>query len=296
MNVLQIARPREPLGRVLVLGLTGAGFVVAFMLSYGIIRASIPAGFDAFTYWAVNPANPYAVHGYDESQQGFFTTPAYLMFLTPLHALPWAVFHGLVALGLAASLAWMCGPLTLLVLLLPPVQFELIAGNINLILGAAVLAGLRYPALFVVPLLTKVTPGIGLLWFVARREWRSLVVAVGVSGSVALVSFAIAPHLWFDWARLLLEIAPSSNPDGVIAIPFAVRAAAGAALVIAGGRMNQRWLAVGGSMLAVPVLWNWSLVAPVIGAMRRGATPGSRLSVRSPRRTGLDLAGSASAQ
>ena len=46
-------------------------------------------------------------------------------------------------------------------------------GNIHLLLGAVIVAGFRWPWLWALPLLTKVTPGVGLLWFALRREWRT---------------------------------------------------------------------------------------------------------------------------
>ena len=50
---------------------------------------------------------------------------------------------------------------------------ELAGGNISLLLAVAIVVGFRWPAAWAFVLLTKVTPGIGLLWFVVRREWRS---------------------------------------------------------------------------------------------------------------------------
>ncbi len=46
-------------------------------------------------------------------------------------------------------------------------------------MAAAIALGFRYPATWAFVLLAKVTPGIGLLWFLVRREWRNLAIALG---------------------------------------------------------------------------------------------------------------------
>ena len=49
-------------------------------------------------------------------------------------------------------------------------------------------SGFRYPWTWGFVLLTKVTPGVGLLWFAVRREWRALAIALGVTGAIVAVS------------------------------------------------------------------------------------------------------------
>ena len=63
----------------------------------------------------------------------------------------------------------------------------------------------RWPGTWSFVLLTKVTPGIGLLWFAARREWRNLAIALGVTAAIVAVSMAIDPALWRSWIELLLR-------------------------------------------------------------------------------------------
>jgi hypothetical protein len=75
-----------------------------------------------------------------------------------------------IAVGLtiaAAALAYLAGPLLVFMLAFPPVLIELQVGNIHFLLGLAVALGIRYPATSAFPLLTKVTPGIGVLMFAA---------------------------------------------------------------------------------------------------------------------------------
>jgi len=47
--------------------------------------------------------------------------------------------------------------------------------------------------------LTKVTPGVGLVWFAVRREWRSLAIAATATAVVVAVSAAVAPGAWAGW-------------------------------------------------------------------------------------------------
>ena len=75
---------------------------------------------------------------------------------------------GVAQIGLLAALV---GPLAVPLALTQPVRLELVFGNVNLLIAGAVLIGLRWPALWSIPILMKVTPAGGLLWFVARREW-----------------------------------------------------------------------------------------------------------------------------
>ena len=69
-----------------------------------------------------------------------------------------------------------------------PVSQEILIGNIHLLLAAAIVLGFRWPGTWAFVLLTKVTPGVGLLWFAVRREWRSLGIALGATAAIVAVS------------------------------------------------------------------------------------------------------------
>ena len=104
---------------------------------------------------------------------------------------------------LIVALAWTAGRLSLPLLLLQPVVASIALGNIEILMAAAIVAGFRYPATWSFILLSKVTPGVGLVWFAVRREWRSLGIALGVTAIIVAVSFVLAPQLWADWLALL---------------------------------------------------------------------------------------------
>ena len=76
---------------------------------------------------------------------------------------------------------------------------ELVGGNISLLLAVVIVVGFRGPPPGRLILLTKVTPGIGLLWFAVRREWRNLGIALGATVVVIAVSTAIDAGAWPEW-------------------------------------------------------------------------------------------------
>jgi hypothetical protein len=121
-------------------------------------------------------------------------------------------------------------------------------------LAAAIAAGFRYPATWAFVLLTKVTPGIGLLWFAVRREWRSVGIALAATILIAALSIALAPRLWFEWFDYLRS---SQQPTAMTALPIPLlwRLPFAIALVIWGARTNRRWTVPLAAWLALPVLW-----------------------------------------
>jgi hypothetical protein len=132
---------------------------------------------------------------------------------------------------------------------------ELAGGNIELLLAVAIVLGFRWPATWAFVLLTKVTPGVGLLWFVVRREWRSLAIVLGATAAIAAVSIVLAPAAWAQWPSVLAGIAGRSGTWAAVPIPLVVRLPFAVALVVWGARTNRRWTVPVASMLALPALW-----------------------------------------
>src|SRR5262249_7544794 len=137
-------------------------------------------------------------------------------------AIPWQVWVVAWATFLFCVYLWMSGRNWLPLLAFPPILFELSMGNIHLLLAAAIVLAFPWPAAWSFVLLTKVTPGVGLLWFGVRREWRALAIALGVTLAVVVVGFVLAPSAWLDWIRSLQQTEPSIGPN-VIPIPLAPR-------------------------------------------------------------------------
>jgi hypothetical protein len=236
-------------------------------------------GVDAFTYWSIDPLDPYTA-----TRPGvggaFFYSPAAALLAAPFKVLPWQVFIALWSMLLAAALVWQAGLWSGWALLMLPVFSEVAAGNIHLLLGAMVVIGFRYPAVWAFALLTKITPGVGLLWFLVRREWRNLGIALGVTAAIAAASFVIVPGQWFRWFEILTAAASAQQWPFTIEVPLVIRLAAAAALITWGALTDRRWTVAVGSTIALPVLWVNGLAMLVAAlpllADRVGETPASR--------------------
>ncbi len=122
---------------------------------------------------------------------------------------------------------------------------------------AAIVIGFRYPAVWAFPLLTKVAPGIGLLWFLVRREWRNLAIALTVTIAVAAVSALLAPELWRGWYDLLRRsVTDRQTVEGAyLAIPIWLRLPIAGAVIVWGARTNRHWTVPVSILLAMPILW-----------------------------------------
>jgi hypothetical protein len=249
----------------LALSIVGAGMLVLTVL-YG-------SGADFLSYWRLDFGNLYentrlGLGGMD----AFRYSPPIAVLMAPLGLLPFDVARlawlsvGMCCLALVAR-RW-----TLAAIALYPVALELSVGNIYLELTAAIFLGFRWPALWSFVLLTKVTPGIGLLWFVVRREWRSLGIALGATAAIAAASLVLAPALLREWIDTLIVSAGqplTSDWLHIPAVPLLVRLPAAALLVTWGARTDRRWTVAAAATLALPTIWPSGL-AMLVGA---GAQP-----------------------
>jgi hypothetical protein len=237
-------------------GAVVAGLLFAVYLFVVVAPQAGTFGFDAYAYWSVNPANPY---GIAVGHLGAFNySPPIARLFGPFGALQWPTFLWLWLALLVGNIIWLGrrGYRIIWLLALPPVALELYHGNIHLWIAAAIALGFRYPWTWGFVLLTKVTPGVGLLWFAVRREWRALAIALGVTGVIVAVSLVLEGQLWVDWLAFI-----GSTPEGgsvaqfQIPIPLWIRLPAAAALVVWGALTDRRWTVVVAATLALPVLW-----------------------------------------
>jgi Glycosyltransferase family 87 len=235
-------------------GLAIAGLLFAVYLFVVVGPQAGTVGFDAFSYWHLDIAHPYQ-HAVG-SLGAFPYTPVAARLFWLASGLAWVDFLWLWMAILVATVIWLGWRQTLLVLAFPPVALELYHGNIQLLIAAAIALGFRYPAAWAFVLLTKVTPGVGLVWFAVRREWKRLGIALAVTGVILAVSLAIDGRIWGEWING--EVLPGTE-NGVgqpnLAIPLLLRLPAAAALVAWGGLTNRRWTVPAGAALALPVLW-----------------------------------------
>jgi hypothetical protein len=157
------------------------------------------------------------------------------------------------------------------VLAFPPVAVELYHGNVHLLIAAAIALGFRYPAAWAFVLLTKVTPGVGLVWFAVRREWRNLAIALGVTVVLVMLSLVVDLPLWRDWLERDVLVSLRQPPDQPqIAIPLLLRLPVAIALVGWGAATDRRWTVPVAATVALPVLWfaGFSILA-ALPAMNR---------------------------
>ncbi len=239
-----------------------AAFVVVLVV-FTIFRP-IEAG-DAHAYWSVDLADPYTRPV--ATQDAFTYPPPAALFFALLGNLPFTVFEAILTLIIGLALLWLAGPWALLFLVIPVVASDLYLGNIHVLLAAAIVGSLRWPALWAFPLLTKSTCGLGLLWYAARGEWRRLTVALGVTAVIVAVSAVVAPGLWPKWIAYVIDtgVSPDVGAAYWVPIPLLVRLPAAALLVIWGARTDRPWTLPTAAMLALPVLWLVGL-AMLVGA------------------------------
>jgi hypothetical protein len=197
----------------------------------------------------------------------------------PFQLLPFAWFGSIVLAFNLGIGAYLIGPWLLILLLVgqfEPAVNELLWAPMNFALGAAVWYGLRWPWLWTAVLLTKVTPGIGILWFAVRKEWMNLAWSILPAAGIAAVSFAIAPGLWVDWVSWGIGSAGAANGNHVV--PLLVRLPLAAGLVVWGARRDRPWTIPVAAALAHTTL-AWAIAAPALGyAMGRLKDPTRRSS------------------
>jgi hypothetical protein len=235
--------------------LGGKGFAVGLGLGWALVvllhfNGTGGTPVDAWCYYAIDASRPYDLNGC------FMYSPPIAQLMLGIQAvMPFETFVALLRTIEVGLLAILAGPAIGPLLLVPAVAIEVNAANINVLLVAAVLVGFRRPWAWSFVILTKVTPGIGLLWFAARREWSNLAIAVGATALLAAASWLLNPGMWPQYFAGL-----TAEPD---ASPFVLwwRLPLAALLVIWGARTDRRWTMVVALMLAMP---RWYYLTPVV--------------------------------
>jgi hypothetical protein len=256
--------------------------VILFGFICGLLQAlgRFPLPQDGWSYWT---ANLNSLYPKEWGPDGTFIYPPPLAQLTAiLHPIGWQVFIVCWTTLLFTALAYMLGRWTWAFMALGiaaltlPLPFEAgdvlghaLNGNVQLFIAAGIVLALRGNRLGWLPgLLTKVVSGLGLGWYVARFEWRPLLISLGALAAVVAVSFVFSPYQWLQWAGWVMQNSSVPAPVQLEPVPFTVRLPMSLALLVWGARTNRAWV--------VPIAVGWGTPALYTGtypSMWVGAVP-----------------------
>lgn len=265
----------RPLESATVLRATRDALSIAGVLLLIITMRTGGPGFDFYAYWAVDPADPYTVI---EGFGAYHYTPPLVWFAAPFRLVSWPLAYWIYFAILMLVLVWLARDWALAWLAFPPVASELYHGNIHLLIAAALVLSLRYPVAYWFLALSKVSPGVTAIWYLARREWRNFAIAVGGAAIIAAIAFVLAPDLWFAWLRHLSSYA--TQAQNLIAIPPAVRLPIAALLVLVAARTDRAWLLAPAVVLSLPLLWvhGLAVLVAITPLVRMSRVSASRVS------------------
>jgi hypothetical protein len=285
-GVLQrLPRPFERLVRV---RLPVDAFIVAAVVLVGVRLLDVTPWnhtvLDLYTYWSTRSgieygnSNPFMIGAY-------LYAPAFAQAISPLTVLPWPIFSGIWTGLIVAAYLWLVGRWAFPILFSAAVALELYLGQIDIFLATAIVLGFRYPAAWAFPLLTKVTPGVGLIWFAVRREWTKLFVALSATLVVVGISALIDPGAWRGWIDLLYRSAvlPQTIVGTFLPVPLWLRLPIAVVLIAWGARTNRPWTVPVGALLAMPVLWInvFAMLVAMVPLLREaGPVPARKWLVR----------------
>ena len=236
------------------LAIGGYAFCIALLISgFSSGRWPFPGG-DVVDFYA--PAGDALRAGKVVYFPGFLYGPPWAVAFAAVSWLGPAPIHAIIlVLDVVAlwTIAWGNWRRLGYILWFPLIPFEIAAGQLNLIIAAAIVAaqhGIVWPLAGVS--LAKVWPAVA----IRPRDARSFAVAVGVFALVSLPWL----HLWPQWVAALIETA--SHPLGpVVPVPWIARAGV-AAVLLAAQRPWTRALAA--SIVSPGLYWGQLvvLVAP----------------------------------
>jgi hypothetical protein len=266
------------------------------------IRINGWSAYDTNAYWL---AARHLVDGQDLYSQALIWSagaykypPVFAQLVLPIAFAPEILVDWAWRIGGVLCLRYLCGSWKLAVLasLQWPVFAELGFGNVTLQLGAICLWAFHdRRAGYLLPWLAALKFGPGLLipylWLVRPQFRRELAIGCGVFAAACLVSFAVAPGLWFDYAGTFGWEANSQMQAMFVyaivpdhgGLDFAVRFAIGALVTLLAIRWRLDWLAFLAATATMPIfsltrlavlVGLWPLwLRGVVDAWRREDTP-----------------------
>lgn len=275
----------------LVMLLSLAGFaLLAWDLMTPLVEHGSTGASDARAYWAagrrlVEGGTLYA----DTAGEpfAFLYPPIAAQLVAPLSLLPLPVFGWGIRVLEILCLRYVVGSWRLAgvsMILCLPVVAEIEAGNINLLIAAALAAAIRGDSRWLVPAAVPKFAALAALPFALARNRRALM--LGASGALTLcaVSVLSAPDLWRSYVTFLLH-QPSVdwqwyNIGRLVPLPARLLGAIACAL-IAIRRPAFMPVAVA---LSSPVLWfnSLSVLVAIVPAMAINPMPGRARFAHSP--------------
>lgn len=229
------------------------GVFVAFRILS--VEPWLSPAFDLYAYWSTHLGLDYATTRPGDPG-AFLYSPAFAHVIWPVTSLPWPLFAAGWTAFVGGVLIWLSGRWAIVLLFVIPVTMSVAIGQVDLLIAAAIVIGFRWPAAWALPILTKVTPGVGLLWFGVRREWRSLGIALGATAAIVAVSGAVDLDAWLGWLGMLSRGQFPRAEDGwYLDVPLGFRLAMAVIIVVWGARTDRRWTVPVAAVLGMPTLW-----------------------------------------
>lgn len=228
--------------------------------------------------WAYREGLPYRLDA-AVGLANFLYSPAFAVAFAPFDALPDRVFVVVWSLIALLSYTWLLwpAPLRYRPLLIGLAILPVWIGNIEWLLALACVAALRCPAVWAIPLLTKVTTGVGVLWHAFRREWWALGSAAAGVVLVALVAATlVGVESWGTWIATLGRNASEQSggyiwPRWLPQVPLAARLAIALGLLAWAAPRDRRWALPVAVMLGQPDWHPWTLgILAAIPRLRAG--------------------------
>jgi hypothetical protein len=258
------------IGSAMGYGLALAGTVLLLSEQNGRI-------FDATLYWqagrsVLDGGSPYGAIAIGTTSKAFFYAPIFAQLWAVFAVLPEPVFTWLWRTFCFGCLVWLAGGWRNagLWLLFPLTLNEMANPNVTLPAAAATFVALRgRPWLLPLAGAVKFGPILVLpyIWLRRPEARRPLVYASVATAALCLVSFVIAPQMWFDFVgQMSAQNSVTTDGAGLVAIlptagaDFALRIALAAGLVAVAFALKSDRLAFAATTIAVPAFWVTRLV------------------------------------
>lgn len=214
-----------------------AGVIILIWFA-SLIPTQTGFGYDAFAFWDVRLDDIYGrSFGQLTAHGAFRYSPPIALAFAPLHLLPWPIFLAAWTAVLAGTLAWLGGRWALASCVFIAVPISIYEGNIDMLIAASVVLAFRWPAILSFAILAKVTPGVVLIWFIVRRDWWAVWVALGSTALIVVLSYPFVGDAWPAYIRMLADNGGAAEGGNLI-----LRIAISAALVAWAARSDRPWL------------------------------------------------------